>query len=402
MHPSAPPPGLISDLRRYLSPRDLQGPLMLAGVALALVAVNSGLAPLYERLLTARLEIRLDSAAYGKTVLLWINEGLMTLFFLLVGLEIKHEAVAGSLRHVRQILLPGAAALAGAMLPAAIYVAWNAHDPLALRGWAIPTATDIAFSLAVLGLFGDRVPRALSAFLMALAVFDDLLAILIIAIFYTGEISWLAHVLAGLVTLILILLNRLRVTALGPYLVVGVLLWLCVLKSGIHATISGVVVGLTIPYRGRTPEEPSPLEKAEHALHPWVGLLVLPAFAFANSGIPLANLFGGDLVQPVALGVGLGLLVGKTVGVFGASWAMVRSGLCSLPQGTTMRMLLGAGALAGIGFTMSMFLGTLAFEEGGTHLANTMRLGVLGGSLLSGCLGVAILARALPRRAENT
>lgn len=395
--PVAKAHSLVSSLKDYLNPKSLQGPLLLAALVLALIAENSPLAGLYDHLLHATFEIRLNDLGLAKPLLHWINDGLMALFFLLVALEIKHEAIEGHLSKRSQIVLPGVCALAGIAVPAAIYLACTWGSEVAMRGWAIPAATDIAFSLAVLGIFGRRVPRALTAFLMALAVFDDLAAILIIAIFYAGSLSWTAHVVAAAITLLLFLLNRFRVTSLGIYFVLGVILWVAVLKSGIHATLAGVVLGFTIPYRGRLPDDPSPLKQLEHKLHPWVAIVVLPAFAFANSGISFAG-FGVDtLLQPVTLGIAGGLVLGKMLGVFAAGMLLVKLGLAALPEGAGRRAFLGVCAVAGIGFTMSMFIGTLAFEGHDRTYASGMRLGVIVGSAVAAAAGVALLHWSLPR-----
>ncbi len=399
-----PPPGtvsraanLVSNLAAFLSPRSLQGPLLLLALILAMVMVNSPLAWLYDELLGATFEIRLEGFGLQKPLLLWINDGLMALFFLLVAIEIKHERIEGHLARMSQVTLPLVCALFGVAVPAGVYLLVAGHDPVARNGWPIPAATDIAFSLAVLGAFGTRAPRSLTAFLMALAVFDDLMAILIIAVFYAGNISLTAHVVALVLTLVLFVLNRLRVASLGAYFLVGLCLWVAVLKSGVHATLAGVVIGFAIPYRGRRPDAPSPMKELEHRLHPWVALLVLPVFAFANSGVSLAGFSLQTLQEPVTLGIAAGLVLGKTLGVFAAAAALIRLRLVPMPEGASWPSLLGTCAVSGIGFTMSMFLGSLAFEGQEAGYAGQMRLGVILGSAVAAAVGIGLLHGALPR-----
>ena len=394
-------PGLASDLDGYCRVRSWSGILLLLATVLALVFENTALRDVYDRLLEARLVVTLDGNGIEKPLLLWINDGLMALFFLTIALEIKHEAHEGSLRSRAQVVLPGVAAIGGIAAPALLYWLVTRHDPVAVRGWAIPCATDIAFSLAVLGTFGSRLPRELKAFLMTLAVFDDIGAILIIAAFYTDKMSWTAHGVALVATVILFTLNRRRVESLIPYAVVGLVLWVAVLKSGVHATIAGVVVGLSIPYSTPHPDDPgrkelSPAKRLEHALHPYVALGILPLFAFANAGVPLEGLSADTFLEPTTLGVASGLVVGKVVGIFGLSFLVLRLGLARMPAGLGYGALLGVSALAGIGFTMSMFIGTLAFEEA-LDYAGAMRLGVLSGSAVAALVGVAVLHLALPR-----
>lgn len=370
------------------------GVLMLGAVVAAMALANSPLARFYDALLTTPAAISVGDAVLKKPILLWINEGLMAAFFLLVALEIKHEMLGGALSRLSDVALPGVAAIGGIALPAALYALLNVGDGERLRGWAIPTTTDIAFSVAALRVLGARVPRSLQTFLMTVAVFDDIGAIAIIAVFYAADVSWVMHGLAALASLALIVLNRSGVTRLGPYLVLGALLWVLVLKSGVHATLAGVVLGFTIPYRARDSLGHRPSEWLEHALHPYVALGVLPLFAFANAGLDLGGIGGGTLVDSVTIGIAVGLVVGKMLGVWGAAATMVRLGLASMPAGVDGRSLLGAGALAGIGFTMSLFLGTLAFEAAGESFLAQVRLGVLGGSTLAAIVGIVLLRRS--------
>eukprot|EP01030_Chromulinospumella_sphaerica_P008373 gene8373-8192_t len=304
----------------------------------------------------------------------------MALFFLLIGLEVKRELLDGHLSKPSQVVLPGAAAIGGMVVPALIYWALNKDNPAALGGWAIPMATDIAFALGVLALLGKRVPVSLKLFLMTLAIIDDLGAIIVIAIFYSGELSSASLAGAGACLVALIAMNRLGVVKLGPYLIIGLILWVCVLKSGVHATLAGVTLAFCIPLRTKN-AEPSPLLGLEHALHPWVAYGILPLFAFANAGVSLAGVNLESFTHHVPMGIAAGLLVGKTVGVFGLTWLAVKTGLAALPTGANWGQVMGVAILCGIGFTMSLFIGGLAFHDGAA--ATQVQLGVIGGSLLS-------------------
>ena len=383
----------IATIREFLRHEATAGLLLMSTAALALLLDNSPLAPLYDRLLLTPMVVQVGELAINKPLLLWINDGLMAVFFLLVGLEIKREVLEGELSSRSQIVLPGIAALGGMVVPAAIYLVINWGDPVLMNGWAIPAATDIAFALGILALLGSRVPVALKVFLLALAIIDDLGAIIIIALYYTSGLSLAALAVAGIGALALLLLNRFGVMKLAPYILVGIVMWVGVLKSGVHATLAGVVLAMAIPLRPSPGVGESPLKRLEHALHPWVAFCVLPAFAFANAGVSLAGLSLGSFLEPLPLGILLGLFLGKQVGVMGFVWLGVRAGLCRLPAGVTWMQLYGVALLAGIGFTMSLFIGTLAFEDA-SHSAG-IRLGVLGGSILSACLGYMVLRWAL-------
>jgi NhaA family Na+:H+ antiporter len=383
----------VKTKNQFLSPESLAGIALLGAALLGLLIANSPLAAGYERLLRLPLEISIGEGGLSKPILLWINDGLMAVFFLLVALELKREFLDGELSKPSQIALPLAAAIGGIVVPALVYVGFNSGDPEALRGWAIPAATDIAFALGVLAMLGDRVPRSLKTFLLSLAIFDDVGAILIIAAFYTEEISWTAKGLALATTVALFLMNRAGVRRTAPYLLVGAVLWLCVLKSGVHATLAGVIVGLMIPHRGANSPGASPLTHLEHGLHPWVAFLVVPVFAFANSGVSLTGMSTG-LLDPVALGIVGGLFVGKMVGVFSVSALMIRTRLAPLPAGSTWGSLFAVCVLSGIGFTMSLFIGTLAFENASRDFSAPLRIGVLAGSLLSAAVGFVLLRRA--------
>ncbi|MDE0650721.1 MAG: Na+/H+ antiporter NhaA, partial [Gammaproteobacteria bacterium] len=325
--------------------------LMLAAVA-ALALDNSPLAPLYDALLTIPMVVQISALVLEKPLLLWINDGLMAVFFLLVGLEIKRELLEGNLSSWCQAALPALAAVGGMAAPALIYAALNAGDPAARRGWAIPAATDIAFAVGILALLGSRAPAGLKVFLLAVAVIDDLGAILIIAVFYTADLSLTSLAIAAAGAAVLLALNLAGVARLLPYILVGLVMWVAVLKSGVHATLAGVVIALFIPLRTKdAASAPPPLVRAEHGLHGFVALFVMPVFAFANAGVNLGGFSPGDFLSPIPLGIAAGLFFGKQVGIFGLTWAGVRLGICRLPEGVNWLQVYGASALAGIGFT---------------------------------------------------
>ncbi len=384
-----------SVLREFLDSGAAGGVLLMAAAVLALFVANSPLAESYFQLLHAPLA--------GLDVLHWINDGLMALFFLFVGLEIKREFLDGQLSTWANRALPGIAAAGGVIVPGLLYAALNLGHADTLRGWAIPTATDIAFALGVLSLLGSRVPTSLKVFLATLAIVDDLVAVLVIAVFYTADLNLAALGGAGVVTLALIALNRLKIARLAPYLVLGAALWWLVLLSGVHATVAGVVLALTIPLR-RSKAAPddmtSPLHRLEHGLSPWVAFLIVPVFGFANAGVSFAGMSAGVLVEPVTLGVALGLFVGKQVGVFGAAALAIKLGLAKLPVAASWSQLYGVALLCGIGFTMSLFIGLLAFPT--PDLQNEVKVGVLVGSLISAVCGAALLsiAKRAPRRSR--
>lgn len=365
--------------------------LMLATFA-ALALANSPGRAFYEWLLSVPVQVRVGALNIDKPMLLWINDGLMAVFFLIVGLEIKRETVHGHLSSFRQMALPGAAAVGGMAIPALIYVALNYQDPELLAGWAIPSATDIAFALGIIALLGSRVPPALKAFVMALAVMDDLGAVIIIALFYTSKLSLLSLYVAAAATAILLWMNRAGVRRISPYAVVGLILWVSVLKSGVHATLAGVVIAMAVPVM-RDSHGKSPCETLEHTLHPWVVYAIVPIFAFANAGVGLAGMGLDVLSNSVFQGIALGLFVGKQIGIVGFSWLCVRLGWAQLPANTNWRQLHGAAVLCGIGFTMSLFISSLAFEHSGQSVALVDRLAVLVASFVSAGLGYWLLAR---------
>ena len=390
MHPQPP------ENQAFINPQSMAGLALALAAVLALLVSNSGWGDAYRAFLLWPIDLRLGSdwLLLSKPLLHWVNDLWMAVFFFLVGLEIKREILQGDLASPRQAMLPMGAALGGMALPALIYAAVNAGDPVTLRGWAIPAATDIAFALGILALLGSRVPVSLKVFLTAVAIIDDLGAILIIAFFYTSELSMTALAAAGGGVLALLLLNRARVMAISPYVALGLLVWFFVYKSGIHATLAGVVTALAIPMAGPSGGSVgSPLLRAEHALQPWVAFCILPVFAFVNAGVSLQGFVLADLLGPVPLGIAAGLLLGKTLGVMGAVWLMVRFAGARLPSGASWRQMLGVCVLCGVGFTMSLFIGSLAFAGSSGDYLTQVKLGVLCGSLLSGSLGALILLR---------
>ncbi len=379
----------MNSLRQFLQLESSSGILLLIAAALSIICDNTALSPLYQGLLNLPFGITLGSTDLVKPLLLWINDGLMAIFFFLIGLEIKREVLAGELATPTQASLPGIAALGGMALPAVVYYLVTQSTPEYLSGWAIPAATDIAFALGVLTLLGDRVPSSLKVFLLALAIIDDLGAIIIIALFYTADLSLTSLSLGAIGLVGLFVLNRLNVRRLVPYVLVGIFLWICVLKSGVHATLAGVAVAFFIPFRGETNTEHSPLLRAEHGLHPWVTFGIMPIFAFANAGVSLGGVSFETLMHPLTLGIALGLFVGKQIGVLIAVLIGVALGICEKPAGANWGQIYGVALLTGIGFTMSLFIGSLAFPD--PALAAELRLGVIGGSIFSAVSGFAVL-----------
>ncbi|ROL65413.1 Na(+)/H(+) antiporter NhaA [Pseudomonas protegens] len=384
---------LRSTFTRFFAMEAASGLLLIAAAILALIINNSPLSWLYNGLLETPVVAQIGALKIAKPLLLWINDGLMALFFLLIGLEVKREVLEGQLSKPSQIVLPGLAAIGGMLVPALIYWFLNRDNPAALNGWAIPTATDIAFALGVLALLGKRVPTSLKLFLMTLAIIDDLGAIVIIAIFYSGALSTLSLMLAAACIAALVAMNRMGVVKLGPYMIIGLILWVCVLKSGVHATLAGVTLAFCIPLRTRN-AEPSPAQALEHALHPWVAFGILPLFAFANAGLSLSGVTLESFTHHVPMGIAIGLLLGKTIGVFGLSWLAIKTGLTALPAGANWGQVLGVAILCGIGFTMSLFVGSLAFVPGSSEYAGMDRMGILTGSLLAALIGYAVTAAA--------
>mgnify|MGYP002629137541 CR=1 FL=1 len=381
--------------KAFVSKEMIGGLILTAAAVLALIISNSSYSGYYSAFLNIPVAVSAGPLSIDKPLLLWVNDGLMAIFFFLIGLEIKREVLEGQLSSLDRAALPLIAAVGGMAIPALIYLAVNAGSPENLGGWAIPAATDIAFALGVLALLGPAVPAALKVFLLGIAIIDDLGAILAIAILYTDDLSVQSLALGSVGMVILIGMNRFGVRKIAPYALIGVLVWVCVLKSGVHATLAGVLVALTVPIGDKA--ETSPLGRAEHALYPWVSFFIMPLFAFANAGVSLGGLSLGDLSAPLPLGIVLGLFIGKQLGIMSFSWISVRSGLCRLPDGITWRQTYGVACLAGIGFTMSLFIGTLAFDS--HEQLNAVRLGVLMASVLSASLGVVVLRRTLVRPA---
>lgn len=382
---------VTSRFLKFIKVESSVGILLLACALLAMIIDNSGWQHYYQAFLQIPFTVNFGKYGLSKPLLLWINEGLMAIFFMLVGLEIKREILIGELNTLRKLSLPGFAALGGIICPALIYALINWGDPQAIRGWAIPSATDIAFSLGVLALLGSRVSNSLRVFLTALAILDDLAAIVIITMFYMAKISPMFLVFASFCVLLLFLLNVYNVQKLFPYLIVGFLLWSFVLNSGVHSTLAGVILAFAIPLKDKNNPRYSMLRRLEGSLNPWVAYLILPLFAFANAGVSVTHLNMEGLLNPVTLGIILGLFVGKQVGVWGFSWVAVKLGLAKLPTTMNWLSLYGIAVLCGIGFTMSLFIGTLAFEGIELTYAASLRIGVLVGSVLSAIVGYAVL-----------
>ena len=383
-----------SALQRFFQMESASGILLMLATVLALIMANSGLAPWYDKLLHTPVAITIGEFGIHKPLLLWINDGLMAVFFFTVGLEIKREALFGELSQPSKVLLPIIGAVGGMAVPALVYVFINHGDTEALRGWAIPSATDIAFAMGVLSLLGNRVPLGLKVFLLTLAIADDLGAIIVIAVFYTTDLSALSLGIAGAAIVVLLLMNWRGVRGTAPYLLVGLVLWTAVLKSGVHATLAGVILGLIIPAGEADSHGHNTLQRLEHELRAPVGFVILPLFAFANTGLSLTGFTLGTLLEPVPLGIALGLFIGKQVGVFGFCFLAAQLRLVALPAGVSWLQMYGVSILCGIGFTMSLFISSLAFT-GGSHFASSDRLGILMGSLVSAAVGYIVLRLAL-------
>ncbi|MGD8569692.1 MAG: Na+/H+ antiporter NhaA [Gammaproteobacteria bacterium] len=398
---NTPTEKVISAFKEFLHLESASGILLVIAAALAMIIENSPADFLYKALLETPVAVSVGKLEIAKPLLLWINDGLMAVFFFLIGLEIKREALRGELSDPSKVALPVVGAVGGMALPAVIYSWVNWGDAVAMQGWAIPSATDIAFALGVLSLLGNRVPNSLKVFLLTLAVVDDLGAIVIIAIFYTAHLSLASLVVASICIVILFILNRRGVLLVAPYIIVGLVLWTAVLKSGVHATLAGVILGLFIPLEKSSEYNTSPLEKLEHDLHPTVAFLILPIFAFANTGVSLEGLTLDSMLDPVPLGIAAGLFLGNQFGVFGMCWLAVKIGLAKLPQEVKWIQLYGVAILCGIGFTMSLFISSLAFEQTGGQSVVQDRLGILTGTLLSAILGFLLLKSVLPAPAGN-
>ncbi|MCG8686872.1 MAG: Na+/H+ antiporter NhaA [Desulfobacterales bacterium] len=393
-------PSKESFISKFFRMESSGGITLMLAAALAVVLANTPLYKFYALFLDIPIEVRIGGLHIAKPLLLWINDGLMSVFFFLIGLELKREVMEGELSEKKNIILPGLGAVGGMAVPALVYVMFNANDPVAMKGWAIPAATDIAFALGILSLLGSRVPVSIKIFLTSLAIFDDIGAILIIAIFYTAEINMTALIISLCCIPVLAVMNYKNLTAQSLYIVVGLVMWTAMLKSGVHATLAGVVLAMFIPLTSAEDPDFSPLKSMEHDLHFAVAFFILPVFAFANAGVRLAGMGADQIFHPVPIGIALGLFAGKQVGIFGICWMAVRTGLASLPKGMSMGSLYGASALCGVGFTMSLFIGSLAFDLTGTNKLYDERLGIILGSLAAGFAGYLVLKRSLPN-AEN-
>ncbi|MDN3609863.1 Na+/H+ antiporter NhaA [Vibrio ostreicida] len=380
----------MSDIiRDFFKLESAGGILLVIAAAIAMTIANTPLNDAYQAVL--------HSYILGMSVSHWINDGLMAVFFLLIGLEVKRELLEGALKSRETAIFPAIAAVGGMLAPALVYVAFNYQNAEAIQGWAIPAATDIAFALGIMALLGKRVPVSLKVFLLALAIIDDLGVVVIIALFYTGDLSTSALAVGFAMTAALFLLNAKRVTKLTPYMIVGAILWFAVLKSGVHATLAGVVIGFAIPLKGKKGER-SPLKHMEHALHPYVAFGILPVFAFANAGISLIGISLEGLTSMLPLGIAMGLLVGKPLGIFSFSWVAVKLGLAKLPEGITFRHIFAVSVLCGIGFTMSIFISSLAFGPVNAEFDTYARLGILMGSTTAAVIGYLLLHFSLPKK----
>tara|TARA_R110000868_G_scaffold8205_3_gene42418 strand:+ start:7589 stop:8767 length:1179 start_codon:yes stop_codon:yes gene_type:complete len=388
----------INAIKEFLKLEAAGGIILLFALVFILIIANTPLNAVYQHVLDTPFHIGLGPWSLNKPLLLWINDGLMAIFFLVLSLEIKREILAGELSSFAQVVLPCVAAVGGVVVPALIYVAINHADTTAMRGWAIPTATDVALALGLLAMLGKRIPPGLKIFLVVLAIFDDIVAIALIAMFYTSELSVVSLGIAGAGILLLILLNRMKVVRLTPYFIVGIIVWVAVLKSGVHATLAGVALGFCIPFKGKNEDGHSPLKHLEHKLHPWVAFAILPLFVLANAGVSFLNA-ETSILHPIPLGVAAGLFIGKQIGIFGFSWVVIKLGFANLPRNTSWLQLYGAAILAGIGFTMSLFISGLAFE--GTAFEMTSREGILLGSFVSAVVGMLILYFAARKQSSQ-
>ncbi len=393
---------LLQRARNFFDTEAAPGVLLFVSATLAMVVANSFLAAGYREFLDIPIVFSAGSFAIAKPLLLWVNDGLMALFFLLVGLELKRELLEGELSDIRQALLPVAAAIGGIAGPALIYSGLNAGDEIAMRGWAIPAATDIAFALGVIALLGDRVPRGLKVFLLTVAIVDDVGAIIIIALFYSTTPPVITLVVAGAALAVLVLMNRAGVRYISPYLLVGLVLWVAVLKSGVHATLAGVLLALTIPLRGDGGGQTSPSRQLEHDLHVPVVFVVLPLFAFANAGVSFQGMALQDLGHSITLGIAVGLFLGKQLGVMSVAALLIALRMARLPQGASWTSFYGVAVITGIGFTMSLFIGGLAFKENAAELAVDERVGILLGSAVSAIVGYLVLRFATSGKAAAT
>jgi NhaA family Na+:H+ antiporter len=386
-------------IRSFLQLESAGGIILMAAAALALIAANSPLSVYYDLFIETPVEVRIGAFEIAKPLLLWVNDGLMAVFFFLVGLEVKREILEGELSRPANVMLPAIGAVGGIVAPVGIYIFFNYGDAIAMNGWAIPAATDIAFALGILMMLGSRVPLSLKVFLVSLAIFDDLGAIIIIAIFYSTNLSMFALTIASMCLAVLGYMNWRNVSSVTAYILIGVVMWAAVLKSGVHATLAGVALAMFIPMRAKEEPDRSPLRELEHDLHTVVAFGILPLFAFVNAGISLAGINFSDLMHPIAFGIAAGLFIGKQLGVFLLCYMAIKLGMAKLPEGAGWGALYGVAILSGVGFTMSLFVDGLAFENlPPDALFNfDQRLGILVGSILSGVVGYIVLDRTLPR-----
>jgi|DEB0MinimDraft_10_1074344.scaffolds.fasta_scaffold07182_3 NhaA family Na+:H+ antiporter len=387
----------FSRIQEFIKLETSGGVVLMIAAIFAMIIANTPLSANYDLILGTYIKVGIGNFEIAKPAILWINDGLMAIFFFLVGLEIKREVLAGELSSFDKAILPIMAAIGGMAVPGIIFAIINWGTPENLNGWAIPTATDIAFALGILALIGSRAPISLKIFLLAIAIIDDLGAIVIIAIFYTSELSLSALSFSVIGFAAAVALNRMGVQRTAPYLLVGIVMWVFVLKSGVHATLAGVLIAFTIPLKTKNEDE-ALLYKMEHGLHPWVAFLILPVFAFANAGVNFTGIGIDDLLQPLTLGIAVGLFLGKQIGVFLATWIGVKSGIARLPENVSWKHVYGVACLTGVGFTMSLFIGSLAFTT--ADVMNAVRLGVVLGSVLSGIIGYLLLKSAAHHSAK--
>ena len=390
----------ISIIEDFFQLESAGGILLMIAAFSAMILANSPLTHYYHELIETDVTFAIGEHVLTKHLLHWINDGLMTAFFLLVGLELKRELIEGQLSKIKNVMLPAIGAVGGMVVPAVIYYLFNSSDPEVMKGWAIPVATDIAFALGILSLLGSRVPISLKIFLTSLAIFDDIGAIVIIAIFYTSKISIVALIIAAVCLVVLYIMNKSRIGERIPYLMIGFILWLAMLKSGVHATLAGVLLAMFIPLRLKNRSGGSPLKEMEHDLHTAVAFFILPAFAFVNSGVDLHGTTAAYVFHNVSIGVGTGLFIGKQIGVFLFCWLAIKMNLARLPKSMSLTSLYGISILCGIGFTMSIFIGTLAFHGAGASYAFDERIGIIVGSALAGIVGLAVLNKSLPTNKE--
>jgi NhaA family Na+:H+ antiporter len=391
-----------ASLEKFFKLEAAGGILLIIAAVGAMLLKNSSFAGVYEAFLDTPGEVRIGELYIAKPLFLWVNDALMAIFFFMIGMEVKREIMVGELSELNQIILPAIAGLGGILIPAGLYYVITMDDPLAIQGWAIPTATDIAFALGILALVGPGIPATLKLFLMTLAIIDDLGAIVIIAIFYTNEMSLLSLSIAAGAICFLCIMKWRKVSTIAPYLLVGLVLWTAVLKSGVHATLAGVILGFFIPLKAidEKGKEHSPLDRLIHELHPAVAFGILPLFAFVNAGVILKGMSLDDIFSGIPLAIAVGLFFGKQIGVFGFAWVAIMLGWCKLPAGVNWGMLYGAAILCGVGFTMSLFIGSLAFEESGLGYSRPDRLGIIAGSLLAGVLGFVVLKLSINNQAS--